>query len=63
MKKNVFYAVMMMMVVMMTACSSDDDAFEPIQPAPKDHESRTVAQAKTLLVMCVPSGNFGNICD
>ena len=50
MKKNVFYAVMMMVVMMMTACSSDDDAFEPIQPAPKNPESRTMAQAKTVLV-------------
>ena len=40
----------MMVVVMMTACSSDDDAFEPVQPAPKKGESRTVAQAKTVLV-------------
>lgn len=40
----------MMVVVMMTACSSNDDAFEPVQPSPKDHESRTVAQAKTVLV-------------
>jgi hypothetical protein len=50
MKTKVFSAVMMMMVVMMTACSSDDDAFEPVQPAPKKGESRTVAQAKTVLV-------------
>jgi len=50
MKKNVFYAAVMMVVVMMTACSSNDDAFEPVQPSPKDHESRTVAQAKTVLV-------------
>ena len=49
MKTKVFSAVMMMMVVM-TACSSDDDAFEPVQPAPKKGESRTVAQAKTVLV-------------
>ena len=49
MKTKVFSAVMMMMVVM-TACSSDDDAFEPVQPSPKDHESRSVAQAKTVLV-------------
>lgn len=40
----------MMVVVMMTACSSDDDAFEPVQPAPKKGESRSVAQAKTVLV-------------
>lgn len=40
----------MMVVVMMTACSSNDDAFEPVQPSPTDHESRTVAQAKTVLV-------------
>ena len=39
-----------MMMVVMTACSSDDDAFEPVQPAPKKGESRTVAQAKTVLV-------------
>ena len=50
MKKNVFYTVMMMMAVLMTACSSEDDAFEPVQPAPKKGESRTVAQAKTVLV-------------
>ena len=48
MKTKVFSAVMMMVV--MTACSSDDDAFEPVQPAPKKGESRTVAQAKTVLV-------------
>ena len=50
MKKNVFYTVMMMMAVLMTACSSNDDDLEPVQPALKKGESRTVAQAKTVLV-------------
>ena len=50
MKKNVFYAVMMMMVVLMTACSSSDDDFEAVQPTPKKSESRTMVQAKTVLV-------------
>jgi hypothetical protein len=63
MKKNVFYAVMMMMVVMMTACSSDDDAFEPVQPAPKDHESRTVAQTKTVLVYMAGRNNLSGIVN
>ena len=50
MKKSVFYAVMVAMVVMMTACSSNDDDFETVQPMSKNPESRTVAQAKTVLV-------------
>ena len=40
----------MMMAVLMTACSSNDDDLEPVQPALKKGESRTVAQAKTVLV-------------
>ncbi|MBR0166979.1 MAG: hypothetical protein IJQ13_08905 [Prevotella sp.] len=63
MKKNVFYAVMMMVVMMMTACSSDDDAFEPIQPAPKDPESRTMAQAKTVLVYMAGRNNLAGIVN
>ena len=63
MKKNVFYAVMMMMVVMMTACSSDDDAFEPVQPAPKKGESRTVAQPKTVLVYMAGRNNLSGIVN
>ena len=39
-----------MMAVLMTACSSNDDDLEPVQPALKKGESRTVAQAKTVLV-------------
>ena len=63
MKKNVFYAVMMMVVMMMTACSSDDDAFEPIQPAPKNPESRTMAQAKTVLVYMAGRNNLAGIVN
>lgn len=63
MKKNVFYAVMMMVVMMMTACSSNDDDFEPVQPAPKDHESRTVAQAKTVLVYMAGRNNLAGIVN
>ena len=63
MKKNVFYAVMMMVVVMMTACSSDDDAFEPVQPAPKKGESRTVAQPKTVLVYMAGRNNLSGIVN
>ena len=62
MKKNVFYAVMMTMVVMMTACSNDDD-FEPVQPAPKKGESRTVAQAKTVLVYMAGRNNLSGIVN
>ena len=63
MKKNVFYAVMMMMVVMMTACSSDDDAFEPVQPASKKDVSRTVDQAKTVLVYMAGRNNLASIVN
>jgi len=63
MKKNVFYAVMMMMVVLMTACSSNDDDFEPVQPAPKNPESRTVAQAKTVLVYMAGRNNLAGIVN
>ena len=63
MKKNVFYVVMMMAVTMMTACSSDDDAFEPVQPAPKKGESRTVAQAKTVLVYMAGRNNLSGIVN
>ena len=63
MKKNVFYAAVMMMVVMMTACSSNDDDFEPVQPAPKKGESRTVAQAKTVLVYMAGRNNLSSIVN
>ena len=63
MKKNVFYAVMMMAVMMMTACSSNDDAFEPVQPAPKKGESRTVAQPKTVLVYMAGRNNLSGIVN
>ena len=63
MKKNVFYAAVMMVVVMMTACSSNDDAFEPVQPSPKDHESRTVAQAKTVLVYMAGRNDLAGIVN
>ena len=63
MKKNVFYAVRMMMVVMMTACSSDDDAFEPVQPASKKDVSRTVDQAKTVLVYMAGRNNLASIVN
>ena len=63
MKKNVFYAAVMMVVMMMTACSSDDDAFEPIQPAPKNPESRTMAQAKTVLVYMAGRNNLAGIVN
>ena len=63
MKKNVFYAVMMMIVVMMTACSSDDDAFEPVQPASKKDVSRTVDQAKTVLVYMAGRNNLASIVN
>ena len=53
----------MMMVVLMTACSSDDDAFEPIQPAPKNPESRTMAQAKTVLVYMAGRNNLAGIVN
>ena len=63
MKKNVFYAAVMMVVVMMTACSSNDDAFEPVQPAPKKGESRTVAQPKTVLVYMAGRNNLAGIVN
>ena len=63
MKKNVFYAVMMMAVMMMTACSSNDDAFEPVQPAPKKEESRTVDQAKTVLVYMAGRNNLSGMVN
>ena len=53
----------MMVVVMMTACSSNDDAFEPVQPSPKDHESRTVAQAKTVLVYMAGRNDLAGIVN
>ena len=53
----------MMVVVMMTACSSNDDAFEPVQPSPKDHESRSVAQAKTVLVYMAGRNNLAGIVN
>lgn len=40
----------MMVVMMMTACSNNDDDFATVQPTPKNHESRSAAQAKTVLV-------------
>ncbi len=52
-----------MVVVMMTACSSNDDAFEPVQPSPKDHESRSVAQAKTVLVYMAGRNNLAGIVN
>ena len=52
----------MTMVVMMTACSNDDD-FEPVQPAPKKGESRTVAQAKTVLVYMAGRNNLSGIVN
>ena len=52
-----------MVVVMMTACSSNDDAFEPVQPSPKDHESRTVAQAKTVLVYMAGRNDLAGIVN
>ena len=63
MKKNVFYAVMMMMVVLMTACSSDDDAFEPVQPAPKNSGSRTVAQSRTVLVYMAGRNSLSGVVN
>jgi hypothetical protein len=62
MKKNVFYAVMMMMVVLMTACSNDDD-YELVQPIPKNGESRTVAQAKTVLVYMAGRNDLSKIVN
>ena len=53
----------MMVVVMMTACSSNDDAFEPVQPSPKDHESRSVAQAKTVLVYMAGRNDLAGIVN
>ena len=53
----------MMVVVMMTACSSNDDAFEPVQPLPKDHESRSVAQAKTVLVYMAGRNDLAGIVN
>lgn len=49
MKKNVLYAVMMTMVVLMTACSKDELP-EASQSTPENGESRSVAQASTVLV-------------
>ena len=62
MKKNVFYAVMMM-VVLMTACSSNDDDFESMQPAPKNSESRTMTQGKTVLVYMAGRNSLANIVN
>ena len=62
MKKNVFYAVMMMMVVLMTACSNDDD-YELVQPIPKNGESRTVAQAKTVLVYMAGRNDLAGVVN
>ena len=53
----------MMVVVMMTACSSNDDAFEPVQPAPKKEESRTVDQAKTVLVYMAGRNNLSGMVN
>ena len=52
----------MMMVVMMTACSNDDD-IETVQPALKNPESRTAAQAKTVLVYMAGRNNLSSIVN
>ena len=52
----------MMMVVMMTACSNDDD-IETVQPALKNPESRTAAQAKTVLVYMAGRNNLAGMVN
>lgn len=49
MTKNVLFTVMMTMAVLMTACSKDEVP-APVQSEPKGGGSRTVGQAKTVLV-------------
>ena len=61
MKKNVFYAAMMM-VVLMTACSNDDVP-ETVYPTSKNGESRTVAQAKTVLVYMAGRNSLANFVN
>ena len=62
MTKNVLFTVMMAMAVLMTACSKDE-APAPAQPAPKGGGSRTVGQAKTVLVYMAGRNDLAGIVN
>ena len=62
MTKNVLFTVMMMAAVLMTACSKDE-APAPVQSEPNGGGSRTVAQAKTVLVYMAGRNSLSDVVD
>jgi len=63
MTKNVLFTVMMTVAVMMMAACSKDEAPAPVQPEPKGGGSRTVGQAKTVLVYMAGRNDLAGIVN